>query len=110
MRFAPAEWGHTVIPAPRSRGAVKRAVVVLPLLPVIATTGTPGMRTSLSRMRGSTFRAIMPVIAVPPPRPMSLVARAALLPAARARIPRGDREVSAPAGRRLIWLVIAPGV
>ena len=71
---------------------MKRAVVVFPLLPVIATDGMPDWPTRSASTPGWIRRAIMPGSDVPPPRPSSRDAVAALLPAATAAISRDDQR------------------
>src|SRR5438477_73802 len=70
MRLAPARFATTRCPAPSSSQLMRRAVVVLPLVPVI--TIEPWVRSwvSLVRMRGSIARATSPGSVVPPPRPV----------------------------------------
>ena len=90
MRLAPARLETTLFPAPSSKWLIRRAVVVLPLVPVM--TIDPWVRSfaSLVRILGSMTRATSPGSVVPPPRLVTRLRAPVALPARTAAVLRTE--------------------
>src|SRR3990172_6617711 len=71
--------------------AMRRAVVVLPLVPVTRTQPCPRLAPRDATRSGATARPMTPGRAVPPPRRRARLARPAARPAATARARRRER-------------------
>src|SRR5438477_9525549 len=86
MRLAPARLATTLWPAPSSSQLTSRAVVVLPLVPVM--TIEPCVRSWVRRVRilGSMTRATSPGSVVPPPRLVMRLSVPVALPASTAAV------------------------
>ena len=88
MRLAPARLDTTRWPAPSSSQLISRAVVVLPLVPVMTTDPNFRSRASFLSTSGSIARATSPGSVVPPPRRLSLDNMPVAFPASTAAVRR----------------------